>query len=183
MSNSSATADGPVSPWRYRLGLALFVLGNILFIGAPLVIPALGFSASYIAVGLVGAEVITFSSVLFLGWSGLKQLKNKLFRFFKHDAAAPPVSRTRHNAGLFLVFFLSLVMEVLGVMLVLIAFAKTTREDPFPLVLGLGFEALGWTVAALFIGSYIAMIAGLLLLGDHWWGRFRELFVWQGGEA
>jgi hypothetical protein len=178
-----SAADKPVPAWRYASGLTLFVLGHIVLFAAPIAVPALGFSSAYIAVVIVLAEVITTSSVFFLGWDGIKDLKNKLFRLFKYDASAPPVGRTRHNVGLFLVFFLSLALEVLGVVLVFIAFARTTREDPFPLVLGLDFEQLGWTVATLFIGSYIALIAGLVLLGDHWWGRFRELFVWQGSEA
>jgi hypothetical protein len=176
-------ADKPIPTWRYASGLTLFALGHIVLFAAPIAVPALGLSSGYIAVAIVIAEVIATSSVFFLGWGGIKDLKNKLFRFFKYDASAPPVGQRRHNVGLFLVFFLSLALEVLGVVLVFIAFARTTREDPFPLVLGLGFEQLGWTVAILFIGSYVSLVTGLVLLGDHWWGRFRELFVWQGGEA
>lgn len=147
---------------------------------SPVIVPALGFSPAVIGIAVVVAEVLTFSSVFFLGWSGLKQLKSKLFGFFKYDPTAAPVGRARHRVGLFLTFFLSLLLDLLGIGLVFLAYEKATPADPFPTILGLDHDALGWAVASLFIGSYVALVAGLTLLGDHWWGRFRELFVWQG---
>jgi hypothetical protein len=177
--------DAPpdIPPWRYRAGLCLFVLGNVMLFSSPIVVPALGFSPAFIGVAVVAAEVLTFSSVFFLGWSGLKQLKSKLFGFFKYDPSARPVGRTRHRIGLFLTFFVSLALDLLGIGLVFLAYEKATPAYPMPMIWGLSHQELGWLVASLFIGSYISLIVGLAVLGDHWWGRFRELFVWQGGRS
>ena len=184
-TNEETNADHsePIPAWRYRAGLGLFTLGTVLVVASPMLIPALGLNPAYIAVAIFFSEVITFSSVIFLGWRGLKQLKDKLFSFLKFDPAAPPVGRTRHRLGLFFVFGLSLILDLLGIALVFVAYARATPADPFPAIWGLGHEQIGWALAGLFAGSYVALVVGLILLGDNWWGRFQELFVWQGPDA
>ena len=179
----TAASDKPIPAWRYNTGLGLFIFGNILFFASPVVVPALGLSATYIAVGIIAAEVIMFSSAFFLGWSGMKQLKDKMLGFFKYKPEAQPVSRFRHDLGIFLVFVLAMALDLAGIALVFIAFAQTTPADPFPIVLGLNYDQLAWIVAGLFIGAYVSLVVGLFVLGDHWWGRFRDLMVWQPPEA
>ncbi len=180
---STAAAAKPIPAWRYKTGLGLFILGNIGAIAAPILLPILGVNAAYIPVGMIAAELVILSSVLFLGWSGLKQLKNKMFGYFKANPDAPPVGQSRHRLGIIMTFVLPLGLEILAVLLVFVSVARVTPADPFPVVGGLGYDAQVWTFAGLFIASFVIFVAGLFVLGDHWWGRFCELFVWQGGRS
>ena len=165
--------------WRYKAGLGMFIFGNIVFFASPLV-TVLGLNAVHIGTAVILAEITIWTSVFFLGWRGLKQLKNKMFGFLKYDPEAPPVSRFRHDLGIFLTFILSFALEILAFVLMIVAYARATPADPFPLVWGLNYAQLGWAVGGLFMGGYVSLVVGLLVLGDHWWGRFRELFMWQG---
>jgi len=176
------TAAPAVPAWRYRIGLGLFIAGNVLLVASPTLIPAFGLNAGYVGVGVIVAEIVALSSVFFLGWAGLKQLKDKMFAFLKARPGVPPVDRFRHYLGIFLTFPLSLGLDVLAFVLVLVAYGRTTPEDPFPVVWGLTHGTLGWAVAALFIGGYVSMIGGIFVLGGHWWGRFQALFVWQAPD-
>lgn len=183
MSNETAQPAAPAIPaWRYKTGLGLFVLGNILVVLSLVVAPALGVSAAYIGIAVIVSEVITLCSVFFLGWSGLKQLKSQMLAFLKFNPDAPPVGRFRHNLGIWMTFVLPMALDVAAIVLVFVNYARATPADPFPLIWGLNHGQLGWTVAGLFIASYISLVAGTFVLGDHWWGRFREVFVWQGRQ-
>lgn len=75
--------------WRYRLGLALFMLPIPLFFLIPVIVPLLGYSAAraaaIIAAALVVSEVIWFASIPLLGKAGFKALKVKYFGWLRLD--------------------------------------------------------------------------------------------------
>ncbi len=64
--------------------------------------------------------------------------------------------------------------------LVLVAYSRTTLDNPFPIVFGLGFEEQGTTFLALIFGGAAAFIASFYVLGAEWLERFKQLVQYQG---
>ena len=187
--SASAVAKAPAIPaWRYKTGLSLFVIGNVATFTSPVFVPALGLNPAYIGAAIILAECVILCSVFFLGWKGVKELKGKMlgaveWLFRPGEPGAKPVSRPRFRLGMFLVFALSLVMNYLAFLLMILAYANATPTDPFPATWGIPYEWLGWAVGGLFFGGEISIVAGLFVLGDEWWDRFRDLFIWRGAEV
>lgn len=51
-------AEAPPTPaWRYKAGLSLFIIGNVLTLASLVVVPALGLSAAYIGAAVIVGEV------------------------------------------------------------------------------------------------------------------------------
>ena len=94
----------PTTPvgWRYKLGMALFVLPIISMVLTPIAIPLLGLSgtesASLIGGIFLGGELIWFGSLPFLGKEGFGRLKSQLFGIFR--LTDKPISKSRHSWGL-----------------------------------------------------------------------------------
>jgi hypothetical protein len=79
----------------------MFYAPFVLFFGAPVIIPVIGFSASQAAaiIGwiIVDAEVIWFASIPLLGKKAFKQMKFQAFSLLKSKAG--PTSKSRHQVG------------------------------------------------------------------------------------
>ena len=183
MSRTPIADATPVPAWRYKAGLYLFIVGNVLTLTSPVVVPALGLNAAFIAVAVIVGEVLILSSVFFIGWRGLRELRGKMLAFLKRRPGAEAVGRFRFRLGMFLSFMLAAVLNYLAFLLVIFAYVNATPSDPFPATWGIPYDYLGWTVGGLFFAGEISLFAGLFVLGEDWWKRFRDLFVWRGAEA
>lgn len=169
---------------RYRLGLVVFVIGNLLA-ASGLILPALGLArgnaVGLIAVLMAAGEVVSLASIFLLGKDGFKELKQRLFSALKRTPPGGRISVTRHRVAItFLVLYL--VAQVAAVMLPIAAHYGSTRHGAFPEVLGLDRdEQLRWFVGLL-VTAEVLFFAGVYTFGADWWGRFRDLFEWEGPQ-
>ena len=167
---------------RYRLGLVVFVIGNLLA-ASGLILPALGLArgnaVGLIAVLMAAGEIVSLASIFLLGKEGFRKLKQKLFSAFKRTPRGERISRTRHRAAVtFLILYL--VAQCAALMLPIAALYGTSAPGTFPEVLGLGRdEQLRWFVGLL-VTAEVLFFAGVYTFGADWWGRFRDLFEWEG---
>jgi hypothetical protein len=170
--------------WRYKLGLGLIIIGNVgLVIG--LLLPLLGLApgghAGLVGVLIIGGEVVSLSSIVFLGKEGFKAIKSKVFAFVKAGYAAP-VGPVRHYIGIALLC--TNILTVYATMLYAwTAFDATTAESPMPAVWGFDFAQQGSLVLWLFLTGEFCFLISIYVLGADWWGRFRNIFVWKEAEA
>ena len=138
VSQSPQTAaDDFTHSWRYKIGLGLIIFGHVILV-AGIVLPMLGLASGSLAgILMVGGEVISICSIVFLGKAGFLAIKNKVFTFVKTSYTGP-VSPLRHYLGIVL-----LCTNVLTTYLIVLyaydAFAATTVDDPIPRVWELDF--------------------------------------------
>lgn len=173
-------AEPPKPPptFRYRLGLGTFALGNALAISGMLM-PAFGLAKGrmigVIAVILGAGEVISLSSIFFLGKQGFKELKSRLFAALKRPPPGEVISPRRHRMGRSL-FFAHVALGFAALVFPIASHYGVSAEGTFPTVLGLGRdEQLNWFLGLL-IGSELLFWVGVYTLGADWWERFRDLF-------
>jgi len=171
-------APRPPPTLRYRLGLGVFIVGNLLAVTGML-LPAFGLASGrmvgVIAVILAAGEIISLSSIFLLGKEGFKELKSRLFAALKRTPSGKPVSRRRHRVG---VSFLALhvVAQFAALVFPIASHYVVAADGTFPTVLGLGHaEQLKWFVGLL-IAAEALFFAGVYTLGADWWGSFRTLF-------
>ncbi|MCZ6806747.1 MAG: hypothetical protein O7F08_07325 [Deltaproteobacteria bacterium] len=180
-TREEAAAKQP-SGLRYRLGLVVFVVGNLLA-ASGLILPALGLArgnaVGLIAVLMAAGEIVSLASIFLLGKEGFKELKHRLFSALKRTPPGGRVSAIRHRVAItFLVLYL--VAQVAAVMLPIAAHYGSTGHGAFPEVLGLDHdEQLRWFVGLL-VTAEVLFFAGVYTFGADWWGRFRDLFEWEG---
>jgi len=171
-------APEPPPTLRYRLGLAVFVIGNVLAT-TGLLLPAIGLAkgrmVGVIAVMLAAGEIISLSSIFLLGKQGFKELKARLFAVLKRMPSGEPVSHRRHRVGASLLA-LHVVAQFAALVFPIASHYGVATDGTFPMVLGLAREdQLKWFVALL-AASELLFFAGVYTLGEDWWGNFRDLF-------
>ena len=169
---------GPPPTLRYRLGLGVFAVGNLLALSG-LLMPAFGLAkgrmVGVIAVILGAGEVISLSSIVFLGKQGFKELKSRLFAMLKRPVRGEKISERRHRTGCTLLAG-HVVVGFAALVLPIASHVGVAAEGTFPTVMGLGRdEQLEWFIALLIV-SELLFYAGVYALGADWWGRFRALF-------
>jgi hypothetical protein len=175
----------PPPTLRYRLGLGVFIVGNVLAtIG--ILLPAFGLAKGrmigVIAVIMVAGEVISLSSIFLLGKEGFRELKTRLFAVLKRKPSGDPVSHRRHRVGSTLLA-LHVLVQFAALVFPIASHYGVVAEGTFPTVLGLNHEEqLKWFVGLL-VASELLFFAGVYTLGADWWGRFRALFRWQGSAS
>lgn len=161
--------------WRYKIGLSLFIFGNLLLLSA-LVLPLLGISgASLVTALVIGGEVFSMSSIVFLGKAGFMALKKKLFGAVKAQLFKP-VGPVRHYLGVTLLCINAIFLYLI-VLYAMAAVDSVTKETPF--LWGMNLSDQTFLVYSLFLVGEVCFVASLFVLGPDWWGRFRRLFVWQ----
>jgi len=170
-------APKPAPTLRYRLGLGVFVLGNVLAT-TGLLLPALGLAqgrmVGVIAVMLAAGEIVSLSSIFVLGKEGFKELKSRLFAALKRTPSGEPITQRRHGVGASLLA-LHVAVQLAALVFPIASHYGVVAEGTFPTVLGLGREdQLKWFVGLL-ATSELLFFAGVYTLGADWWGRFREL--------
>lgn len=181
---ATQTPEAPKPPptLRYRLGLGVFIVGNVLA-AVGILLPAFGLAKGrmigVIALIMGTGEVISLSSIFLLGKEGFKELKARLFAALKRTPSGEAVSHRRHGVGCTLLA-LHVVAQFAALVFPIASHYGVAAEGTFPTVLGLNRdEQLQWFVGLL-VGSEVLFFAGVYTLGADWWGRFRALFQWEG---
>jgi hypothetical protein len=163
--------------WRYKVGLFMFIAGNLGIPGAA-VLGLLGFGTATVGTFAAGGEILAWTSIVFLGMQGFKTLERKVTGFFKASYTAS-VGRTRHYIGITL-----LLTNVVTTYIMMIyawdAFATASAKGPAAAVWGLDIAQQGDLVFWLFLAGELAFLFAIYVLGADWWGKFRRIFVWEG---
>ncbi len=163
---------------RYRLGLIVFIIGNLLA-ASGLILPALGLAhgnlVGLIAVLMASGEVVSLASIFLLGKEGFKELKHRLFSVLKRTPPGERISLRRHRVASALLVF-HVFAQVAALSLPITAHYGSASQGSFPEVLGLGRdEQLRWFIGLLATAE-VLFFAGIYTFGADWWGRFRALF-------
>jgi hypothetical protein len=163
MSNTIGEAQYQ-SSWRFKVGLALFVLGWLCPLFIPLVtMSALSAEAKTLLSGalLFGVpEVFSLLSIALLGRDGFNLIKSQAFALIKRAAPSSPVSRLRYRVGLFL-----LLPHVLYANMIFYAPGLIPLYKENSLQMNLIADAL--------------FIATLFVLGGDFWEKIRALFYYE----
>ena len=165
--------------WRYKVGLFLIVVGNVGIL-AGVLLGFVGVGATTIGVLVVGGEIVSLASIVFLGKEGFKAIKNKVVVFARSTYTAP-VGKARHYIGIALLLT-NVVTTYLMMLYAWDAFEIAATEGPTAAVWGLDIEQQGSLVLWLFLIGEISFLVGIYVLGAEWWGRFRRIFVWEPAE-
>ncbi|MFC7478626.1 transporter suffix domain-containing protein [Dankookia sp. GCM10030260] len=162
MANENATETGTGSVgWRFKLGIALFVLAFLLWLFIPLA-AVIGLPASKIA-ALTGTIFIANKLLLLavigvMGKAGFQQLKGMLFGYAGKLAPDAIVSSTRYRIGL-VMFCLPLISGWL---------------EPYVDTLAPGLRPNLWQLQLL---GDLMLVASFFVLGGNFWAKVRALFV------
>lgn len=170
--------------FRYKLGIFLFVAGNLAVVGgilAPLVGLASVLGAATIGAVIVGGEAVALTSIVFIGKAGFLALKGKIGASVKEGFTAP-VGKTRHMVGITL-FLLNVFALYLTVYYAWASLDAVAQEPALTEFWGMTVEEQWTMVLSIFLVGEIGFIVSLYVLGADWWERFRNLFVWQGTDA
>lgn len=163
MAKAAGAAEIPVvAGWRFKLGVALFVLS---LFGPLVIIPLIAWSSlsaamvtSISGAVLIGAEVLLVAAAAVMGKSGYAFIKNRAFGFLKKHGPPREVSRARYNAGL-VIFAVPILFGWLA---------------PYAGTLIPGYEGNVITFAV--IGDLLLLIS-LFVLGGEFWDKLGALFI------
>jgi hypothetical protein len=181
MSNPAGqiTEKDFTTTWRYKAGLALIIVGNgILIVG--ILMPALGAGAGTVGTLVIGGEIISLASIVFLGKEGFKAIKNKALGFVKSTYTGS-VGPTRHYIGISFLC-INVVIHYIVALYLWDAFGASTATTTAPVVWGLGFDQQESMVAWLFLVAEITFLSGIYILGGDWWEKFRNMIIWSEPE-
>ncbi|MFW2368450.1 MAG: hypothetical protein ACN4GW_18695 [Desulforhopalus sp.] len=175
----TAVATDFTKTWRYKAGLTLIIVGNgILLMG--IVMPALGAGAGTVGTMVIGGEIISLASIVFLGKEGFKAIKNKAMGFIKSTYTGS-VGPTRHYIGIsFLI--INVVIHYIVALYLWDAFGASTATTSPPVVWGLDFNQQESVVSWLFLVAEITFLSSIYILGGDWWEKFRNMIVWSASE-
>ncbi|SAL64504.1 transporter suffix domain-containing protein [Caballeronia humi] len=153
------------SPWRFNLGICIFVLAFALWLLIPLA-ASLGTPAARIA-ALTGTifvanKVLLLTCIAVMGKSGFQRLKGIVFGYAKGLAPSATVGPIRHAIGL-VMFCLPLISAML---------------EPYIDKFWPGFRPNIWQLQALGDAMFIA---SFFVLGGDFWSKVRALFVRTAG--
>ena len=160
--NPDVAKPEPAAGWRFRLGVAIFVIG----FASPLLIPLVTGSdlatqwktilSGALAVGI--PEVFSIAAVAIMGKSGFNILKERFFKFIRKHGPPERVGRMRYRVGL-VMFGLPLLLGWSG---------------PYFLHHLPGYNAHRLLIG--FIGDLL-LVSSLFVLGGEFWDKVRALFI------
>ena len=176
----TAATDDFTKTWRYKVGLFMIVVGNLGILSAVL-LGMVGLSAPTVGALVVGGEVVSLASIVFLGKDGFKAIKSKVISAARASYTAP-VGKTRHYIGIALLLS-NVVTNFLMMVYAWESFALASSQDPSPGVWGLNIEQQGSLVFWLFLIGEMSFLVGIYVLGADWWEKFRRIFVWESAES
>jgi hypothetical protein len=163
-NGSNDTLEQPASNWRFKSGVALFVLSiAVPLIGIPIV-TSLGVSAAVTAsvsgVLLVGAEIMGILAVVVMGKEGYAYIKSRVFGFLKQYGPPQKVSRRRYRLGL-VMFSVPILFGWVSIYAGQLIPGFTDNPLPFALC------------------GDILLLASLFVLGGNFWDKIRALFIYD----
>ena len=164
---ADAGAAKPVSGWRFKTAMVLFVVS---LLGMPILVPlfaVLGFSAtfmaSFTAIGAVTAELLLVAGAAIAGKQGFAEIKRIVFQVFKRYGPPARVGKARYTLGLAM-FVLPLVFGFVSPYLYEFdvgQYVPGLTENPFTYALA---------------GDLI-FVSSLFVLGGDFWDKLRSLFI------
>jgi hypothetical protein len=167
MEQTRAASEPEQSGWRFRIGIAVLVVGWLCPLLVPVVVATdLPTEWKTVLSGLlmVGIpEIFTVAAIAILGKSGFNLIKERIFGFLKRHGPADVVSRTRYRIGL--VMFL-----------VPILFGWLAPYGPERI---LDYEVQNFWVN---IVTDLMFISSFFVLGGDFWDKLRALFL-HGARA
>ena len=179
MSTDAKPAEN-ASGWRYKLGMAMFILPVLSFVVAPIVIPLLGLSgeesAALIGGILVGGELIWLASIPLLGKEGFKRVKDQVFGILK--LTDEPISKARHSWGLGLMGA-SLLFQGLVLIWIVFGYFYLGKGHLAESVGGIKFAQEASFITYALIASAVAFFAGVWLLGGRFVDRLSAAMIWH----
>ena len=151
--------------WRFYVGAFLFILANLLWLIALVVLPFLGLSQPVttllFGLSLVGGpESLTLASVAIMGKENMVYLMGRISSFFKRSVQWEDVSRRRYRIGLLL-----WIGSAMAGLLLFYLFPSSLRNG----------NQLGWGFYAS-VGADIAFIISILVMGAPFWAKFAAIF-------
>lgn len=156
MAEPQANSSG----WRFKCGVALFILMVVLILLIPLAALS-GLPATTVAAvtGMifVANKIILILTVAVMGKSGFQQLKQTIGGYMP-SLTEGTISPTRHVIGL-IMFCLPLITAML---------------EPYIDYFWPGLRPNKWQLQVL---GDIMLIASIFVLGGNFWGKVRALFV------
>ena len=181
--STDVPAEDFTRTWRYKVGMALIIIGNVgLVIG--LLLPVLGLTAGgkagLVGVLIIGGEIVSLFSIVFLGKEGFKAIKSKIFGVVKAGYAAP-VGPVRHYIGIVLLCT-NVVTFYVMILYAWDSLGAATPEGPHPVTWGLDLAQQESLVLWLWLIGDLSFLLAIYVLGADWWQRMREIFVWQKPE-
>lgn len=180
-TQSNGTPDPDFTKtWRYKVGFTMIVVGNLGILIA-MFLPALGVGAGTVGAMVVGGEIVSLASIVFLGKAGFNAIKSKFLGFLKASYTGS-VGRTRHYFGVALLLTNLLITAFLA-LYAADSMGAATPGGPHPIVWGLDLEQQKTMVTWLFLIDPIAFLLAIYVLGADWWGRFRRIFVWEASQS
>lgn len=164
MTPETTLPTPPPPGWRFRMGVALFLLAWLCPLGIPLVtlldLP-LAWKATLSGILMVGVpEVLSLLAVAFLGKSGFLYIKAHIYGLFKKYALPQEVSRRRYRLGL-VMFIIPLFCGWLG--------AYVNHLIP-------GYAEHRFAVN---LAGDAIWLSSLFVLGGDFWDKMRALFIYQ----
>ena len=161
MAAASKEAQASAVGWRFKLGIAIFVLAFALWLLVPLA-ATLGVSGSRLAAMtgavVIGNKVLLLVCIAVMGKAGFHQLKGMVFGYVKGWAPSDTVGPTRHVIGL-VMFCLPLLSATL---------------EPYIDQFWPGLRPNIWHLQLL---GDVMLIASFFVLGGDFWSKFRALFI------
>jgi hypothetical protein len=164
MGDSRDTSGQPASGWRFKLGIALFILSIVVPLIGVSVVAAFDFSATLAAsvsgALLLGGEIIGILAIAVMGKDGYTYIKSLVFRFLKQYGPPEDVSRLRYNLGL-IMFSVPILFGWLSIYAARWFPAFTNNPLPFA------------------VGGDILLLASFFVLGGNFWDKIRTLFIYD----
>ncbi|MGI9473996.1 MAG: hypothetical protein ACR2NZ_20825 [Rubripirellula sp.] len=156
----------PARPnWKLTLGKWMFVVPFLMFFGAPVVIPLMGFnagqSAALIGGVVVVAEVIWFASIPLLGKAGFMEMKQNAFSKIKLKQGPIDAARIRLGSRLLV---LGLAGQILLHLLMIVGYA-IVGAHPERIIFGMSFEQQLAIYFSLLVASVLCTVAGVYAIG------------------
>jgi hypothetical protein len=151
--------------WRFKLGMAIFVLAFAIWLLMPLV-AALNASGTTLAalsgILFISNKALLLVVVAVMGKPGFQQLRRRVFGYVMALAPASNVGPLRHSIGL----------GMFGLPLF------TTFLEPYDDYIWPALLAHSWQVELL---SDLIFIASFFVLGGNFWDKIKALFVRTAG--
>jgi hypothetical protein len=161
MMQAHCNTGAAAGDWRFKLGMAIFVLAFAIWLLVPLM-AALQVSGTTLAalsgIVFVSNKVLLLVVVAVMGKPGFQHLKRHVFGYVAILAPAPKVGRLRHSFGL-VMFGLPLL---------------TTFLEPYDDYIWPALLTHSWQLELL---SDVIFIASFFVLGGNFWDKIRALFV------
>ncbi|MGI9523533.1 MAG: transporter suffix domain-containing protein [Hyphomicrobiaceae bacterium] len=183
VNNNTGSSEAPAEAaggWRYKLGMAMFVLPVISMALTPIIVPLMGFSAADAAaiIGgiVIGGEVIWFASIPLLGKEGFKRVKSQLFSKLK--LTDKPISKERHNVG-FTCTVGALAFQMLVLVWIVGGFFYFGTDHLTDGVAGVTFAQEATFVVYALIASVAVFFVGVWLLGGRFVDRLGTAMIWH----